>query len=398
MGPPPAKPTGVAVRRRRFGSGAPAAIPSAVIDAETTYTCSLDSERWVRLSPRWEAALGWNASSATEDVIHLLESEDAAFVTRHLESRAQGANETGLARPPSPALWLRWKLVRRGRRLYALGRNLDRERRARRDQQELQRKLEHAQRHASLGLLASSIAHDFNNVLTSVLGSASLALVELSEHTPLHPVHRELESIVEAAEFASSLCHQLLAYAGKGSTGARELHLSELVRSMSRLLALSAGKRVDLSFALSEAISPIVADPVQLGQVLMNLIANGRDAMGELHGAIEVRTGQRWYDAEELAHGHVGPAHAAGEYVFVCVRDTGAGMLPGALQHSFDPFFSTKGEGRGLGLAATLGIVTSHEGAISVESQPGRGTTFQVLFPVAVAQSSTLKADVPRRG
>jgi len=365
---------------------------AADCDEGTQSACRLfDDERWVRLSARWETVLGWNQPN--DEVIHLLQPDDAALVSRHLESldRAAGSSERS-------ALWLTWKLVRQGDRVYALGRSVERERRAKRDQQDLRRKLEHAQRQASLGLLASGIAHDFNNVLTTVLGNASLALVELSEHSPIHPVHRELEAIIEAAQFASTLCRQLLAYAGSAAPGMRELELSALIRSMSRLFSLSAGKRVELKYSLADGLGRISADPVQVGQVVMNLVSNSRDAMGELHGTVEVRTGQRWYEAKELEHGYFGHARAAGEYVFVAVSDTGAGMLKGTLEHLFDPFFSTKGEGRGLGLAATLGIVNAHHGAITVQSEPGRGATFQVLFPLAEMRASPLRdTEVPRR-
>jgi signal transduction histidine kinase len=340
--------------------------------------CLLGDTRWVRLDRRWEQRLGWS-----NELVHLLQPEDAALVTRHLDSLDSegGANEGEGA---ATRVWLSWTLTQRAGRRYALARNVGEARRAQRDRKELQRKLEHAQRHASVGLLVAGVAHDFNNVLSTVLGNASLAMVELSDCSPNHPVHRELEAIVEAAQFAASLCGQLMTYAGNGPREVREVDLSQVVRSLSGLLAACAGRRTRLEYSLAERLATVAVDPVQVSQVLMNLVMNGKDALGALPGKIEIRTGQCWYDAEQLATLHTGVARAAGEYVFIEVSDTGPGMSPRVRDHLFDPFFSTKGEGRGLGLAATLGIVSSHGGAIAVESELGRGTTFRILLPLAV--------------
>lgn len=340
--------------------------------------CLLGSARWVRLDARWEQRLGWNS-----EVVHLLQPDDATLVARHLESLDSEAGVTSESQGSAVRVWLAWTLVQRAGRSYALARNVGEERRARRDRQELQRKLENAQRHASVGLLVSGVAHDFNNILSTVLGNASLAMVELSDFSPNHPVHRELEAIVEATQFAASLCGQLMSYAGNSSREVRETDLSQVVRSLSGLLSACAGRRTELRYFLADRLATVAADPVQLSQVIMNLVMNAKDALAGLPGTIEIRTGQCWYDAEQLESGHAGPARAAGEYSFIEVSDTGPGMSPRVRDHLFDPFFSTKGEGRGLGLAATLGIIGGHGGAIAVQSELGRGTTFRVLLPVA---------------
>lgn len=370
-------------RRRRFGSGAPGPLSNGAEVEVPAAVCLLGNPGWVRLDPKWEQRLGWGA-----EVVHLLKPEDAALVTRHLESLEAESDDSNAKQSPSTRVWLAWTLVQQAGRLYALARNVGEERRERRARQELQRKLELTQRQASVGMLASGVAHDLNNILSTVLGNASLAMVELSESSPDHPVHSELEAIVEAVQFAASLCGQLMAYAGETPRAVREVELSQLVRSLSRLLGASAGRRAELHYSLKDGLAPVLADPVQVCQVLMNLVVNSRDALGDLPGSIEVRTGARRYDAEELAGGHAGVARTAGEYVFVEVTDSGPGMSARVREHLFDPFFSTKGEGRGLGLAATLGIVNSHRGAIAVQSEPGRGTTFRVLLPAAAVSIS----------
>jgi PAS domain S-box-containing protein len=246
----------------------------------------------------------------------------------------------------------------------------------------IEEQLRHTQKLESLGVLAGGVAHDFNNLLTGVLGNASLAL---DASPPRHPNRILLEEVIRAAEHAADLTRQLLAYAGKGRFVLRTLDLSGLVREISSLVQTSIPKNVQLRLQLADALPGVEADSGQMQQIVMNLVINGAEAIGPEGGSVLVRTGVQPVDAQYAAtmsdpgHGRIPP----GEYVSLEVHDTGSGMSPDTVAKIFDPFFTTKFTGRGLGLSAVLGIVRAHKGALKVYSQPGRGTTFKVLFPAS---------------
>jgi two-component system cell cycle sensor histidine kinase/response regulator CckA len=249
--------------------------------------------------------------------------------------------------------------------------------------EEERRKLElsvlQAQKLESLGVLAGGIAHDFNNLLTSILGNAELALAELP---PNSPARGSLEDIDLASRRAADLCRQMLAYSGKGHFVIQPISLNTLVSEMGQLLSVSTSKMASLTHAFAADLPSVMADATQLRQVVMNLITNASEAIGEREGTIALRTGalscDRDYFADALGDSE---RHVPGRYVFLEVSDTGIGMDAETLGRIFDPFFSTKFAGRGLGLAAVLGIVRGHKGALKVSSEPGKGTTFRVLLP-----------------
>ena len=244
---------------------------------------------------------------------------------------------------------------------------------------EIEEQMVSGQKLESLGVMAGGIAHDFNNLLTPILGEASLGLEDLPEESP---VWRRLQKIRRAAERAAALTQQMLSYAGKGPLQLEHLDLSRLVDEMGRLFESAVSGKTLLAFDLAEDLPMVEADAAQLSQVVINLISNASESLPDGEGTIDVRTGRCQIDvvsAKAMFAEQVVP----GPHVFLEVVDSGCGMDPGTLSKIFDPFFTTKFTGRGLGLAAVAGIVRGHRGAVEIESDPGDGTVFRVLFPVA---------------
>jgi PAS domain S-box-containing protein len=250
--------------------------------------------------------------------------------------------------------------------------------RAEEEKRNLERQMQQAQKLESLGVLAGGIAHDFNNILMAVLGHAELALEGIS---PMSPARDNLTEITTAARRAADLCRQMLAYAGKSSFALERLDLRELVEEMAHLLKTTISKKAILNMNLERELPPIQADPSQIRQIVMNLIINASEAIGERSGVITVAVGATRCDEEYLRKTELREALAPGLYVHIEVTDTGHGMDAETRSRIFEPFFSTKFTGRGLGLAAVLGIVRAHRGAMKVYSEPGKGTTFKILFP-----------------
>jgi two-component system, cell cycle sensor histidine kinase and response regulator CckA len=255
----------------------------------------------------------------------------------------------------------------------------------RRTEQQAQRdaQMHHAQKLESLGLLAGGIAHDFNNLLVGVLSNASLALLDLEERSPVRGIVLDIE---RTAQRAADLTRQLLAYSGKGRFIVESLDLSALAREMSQLLRTVVSKDATLHLELDDALPPIEGDATQLRQVIMNLITNASDALSGRPGTIAIRTG-RGRGAVTDHTMTFGEACTSDNVVFLEVCDSGVGMTRDVAERIFDPFFSTKFTGRGLGLAATLGIVRGHHGAITLDTAPGEGTTLRLCFPTLRAPS-----------
>lgn len=242
-----------------------------------------------------------------------------------------------------------------------------------------ERKLQETQKLESLGVLAGGIAHDFNNLLVSILGNVGLVLVDLE---PDSPVREPVEQIKIAAQRAADLTRQMLAYSGKGRFVMQRINLNSVITEITQLLHVSISKNAALRFNLLQTIPPIEGDVTQVRQVLMNLIVNASDAIGDRQGVISLTTGTVNADREYLSGSFMAPELPEGQYAFVEVADDGVGMDKDTQNKIFDPFFTTKFTGRGLGLAAVLGIVRGHGGAIKVYSEPGQGSVFRVLFPI----------------
>jgi len=251
------------------------------------------------------------------------------------------------------------------------------------ERQKVQVKLLDAQKLESLGVLSGGVAHDFNNLLVGILGNAGLAIQELPEDSPMRQTICDIET---SALRAAELTRQLLAYAGKGQFVIQPVRVAQLVEEMEHLLGTAVHKAARLAFDFANGVPIIDADPIQLRQVVMNLVTNAAEAIGVGSGTITVRTGCMEATREYLADAQLGLGLSEGPYVFVEIEDDGHGMHPATLARIFDPFFTTKFTGRGLGLAAVLGIVRSHKGAIKVTSAPGHGTRVRVLLPPASAQ------------
>jgi signal transduction histidine kinase/ActR/RegA family two-component response regulator len=246
--------------------------------------------------------------------------------------------------------------------------------------QKLVEQTKEAQRLESLGVLAGGIAHDFNNLLTPILGDASLALLDLPENSP---ARRWLRRIEKAARRAAALTNQMLAYSGQKPSLVEPLDISKLVEEMAQLLEGAVSGKSELVFDLPEDLPAVEADAAQLSQVVMNLITNATEAVRDGAGRTVLRTGQ--IEAEKVESNFlIGNNELLSDhYVFLEVVDNGCGMDAQTQSKIFDPFFTTKFTGRGLGLAAAVGIVRSHGGAIEIESEVGRGTRFRVLLPSA---------------
>ncbi|NOY53597.1 MAG: response regulator [Deltaproteobacteria bacterium] len=243
------------------------------------------------------------------------------------------------------------------------------------DQVKLEEQLRQAQKLESIGQLAGGVAHDFNNMLTGMIGFSTLALRDMPEE---HPVRKYLEIIKETGERAASLTNQLLAFSRKQVLEMQQIQLNELFRDLSKMLKRLLGEHVHIELALDPDLPPILADPTQMEQILMNLTVNARDAMPK-GGWIKIRTTYTEVSPHEArAMGEI----KAGNYVRVTVEDTGEGMTPEVQERIFEPFFTTKsvGQGTGLGLSTVYGIVKQHKGHIVVESEVGKGTRFSLYF------------------
>ena len=244
----------------------------------------------------------------------------------------------------------------------------------------LEQQLRQVQKLESLGVLAGGIAHDFNNILMAIIGNADLALMRIDQASP---ARENLAQIGKAATRAADLAKQMLAYSGKGRFSVESIDLNEVLEDMLHLLEISISKKAVLRLNLQDALPPVEADATQIRQIVMNLIINASEAIGDASGVIAISTGVLACTREYLKDVWLDEKIQEGSYLCMEVSDSGCGMEKETLAKLFDPFFTTKFTGRGLGMAAVLGIIRGHKGAIKVHSEAGKGTTFKVLLPVS---------------
>jgi len=242
----------------------------------------------------------------------------------------------------------------------------------------VERRLLEGQKLESIGVLAGGIAHDFNNLLTGIIGNANLASLDLP---PQSSIRNNLKQIEIASHRAAELCQQMLAYAGKGRFVIQPVELGALVKTTVPLLQASISKRAKLRFDLHSALPAVMSDPTQLRQIIMNLVINASEALGDRDGEIAITTNlvhpsADWFDGAPLA-----PPETNLPFVRLEVRDSGCGMTDETIAKIFEPFYTTKFTGRGLGLAAVLGIIRSHRGGLIVRSGVGKGSIFALFFP-----------------
>ncbi|MCX7025072.1 MAG: transporter substrate-binding domain-containing protein [Spirochaetes bacterium] len=261
-----------------------------------------------------------------------------------------------------------------------LARDNTEKKRLERDHVQLEERMVEAQKAESLVRLAGGVAHDFNNLLTAIVGEIDLALSDLPEDSTARD---SLRTAVSIAQQAGDLARRMLDYSGRGRFVVTELDAAAIVREMVGMLEASAGKKTAIVVEAGEGLPRIRADVIQFKQVVMNLVINAAEVMVGRKGVVRVRVYLGTYGPAELSASRTGFVLEEGDYVTVEVADQGPGIEPETLARIFDPFFTTKRTGRGLGLAAVVGIMRSHSGAILVDSIHGKGTTFRVLFPSA---------------
>jgi len=350
----------------------------------------------IYIGPGVTEILGYTHEEALElETWSVIHPEDVRHTREQYEREFETASEAGSRGLPQvmeyrirhrDGRWLWFETLGRTyiradgvKRFLGVARNVTERKLAEAAQRELEESMQRAQKLESLGVLAGGIAHDFNNLLTPILGAAGLGLGELPDDSP---VRVRFEKIQQAARRAAALTSQMLAYAGQRPLQVESIDLSQLVSEMRQLLAASISGRTTLDLKLAPNLSPIQVESAQIAQVVMNLITNAVESLGDGKGRITLETGQ--VNLEAAPRGALfADTMKPGSHVYLRVTDTGGGMDDETRLRIFDPFYTTKFTGRGLGLAAVAGIVRSHSGAIEVESEPGRGTSIRVLLPAS---------------
>ena len=257
-----------------------------------------------------------------------------------------------------------------------------------------ERRVQEQQKSESLMVLAGGVAHDFNNLLTGILGNAELLSMQAPSDSSQQ---RAAEAIVIGAQRAADLVSKMLAYSGGGRVVAQHVDLDALVKEMVDLLDASVARHCTLIYKSPGQLPMVETDPTQIRQVVLNLIVNATEAVEE-NGVVTVETGEESLDRHALKKMTFGNELSTGRYVFIDVVDNGSGMSEHTLTRMFDPFFSTKDQGRGLGMAAVRGIVRSHKAALRVTTAEGQGTRFRIWFPLGLSIHSTRPASDRTRG
>ncbi len=352
------------------------------------WECGVRRDTYTILAGRAEAILGvpierWYAPGFWRDHLHPDDRDRVeSFVAHKMQKSEDFNHEYRMVRPDGRIVWIHdsASIVRRGGvNVGVRGVMVDITQRtlAQLDQARLRSRIEHARKLESLGLMAGGVAHDFNNLLTGILGNTGLLRAQLS---PDSDALRTVETIEGASRRAADLCRHMLAYAGRGTLRSAPVGLGGLARECLAILTPSLPSGVVVRTDLAPS-PPVQGDAAQLSQVLLNLLTNAAEAFVGRAGTITISTGVTHVSREHLAETFVPADLPEGEYAFLEVADNGAGMDASTLERVFDPFFTTKFTGRGLGLAAALGIVHAHHGSIKATSTPSVGTTFRLLLP-----------------
>ena len=361
----------------------------------------------VKRNARWAEMIGYTLPEIESSIDHwadLIHPDDRAAAFQAVQDHLAGKTplheiEYRMCTKDGQYKWIRdrAKVVKRdpkGRPVRMSGTHADttNSKLAEADRLKLERQIQQTQKLESLGVLAGGIAHDFNNILMAVLGHAELALDEIS---PMSAARGSIQQIITAARRAAELCRQMLAYSGRATFALEKVNLRELIEEMAHLLKTSISKKAVLNLSLERGLPAIHVDPSQVRQIVLNLIINASEAVGDRSGVITVAAGATRCDADYLRKTELHDGLLPGLYVHLEVTDTGCGMDAETRRRIFEPFYTTKFTGRGLGLAAVLGIVRAHKGAIKVYSELGKGTTFKVLFPALDMEENRAQPHVP---
>jgi PAS domain S-box-containing protein len=362
------------------------------VENSTDVIFTLNSEGIFKfVSPAWERHFGHPVSEVVgRSITPFAHPDDIPHVVEYLQ-RVLGSGKAETS-PPCRVKCVDgfWRLfeangstfVDPGGELLFIGVGHDISERKKNEEERLnlERQLLHSQKLESLGILSGGIAHDFNNLLQALLGNLDLALMRLPQDSP---AGKNINQAIKAGCHAAQLTSMMLAYSGKGVFVIKPLNLTELVEENASMLEAAMPKSITLEQLLDHELPIIRADAGQLQQVVMNLITNAAEAIGNQGGKIRLSTGVREFDQETLNSSRLEEKLPAGRYVWVKVCDSGCGMDESTLQKLFDPFFTTKFTGRGLGMSAVLGIIRAHKGAFLVESRLELGTIIEILFPIA---------------
>ncbi len=257
----------------------------------------------------------------------------------------------------------------------------------------LEQKMQQAQKLESLGILAGGIAHDFNNLLMGVLGNTDIMLYQLPKDSPFK---NKLTDIKKAAKRACELTNQILAYSGRGKFIIEPININKLVQEMSSFLTASISKRINLLYFFHKDLPLIKGDATQFRQVIMNIIINASESIGKDNGQIKITTDVVEADDKLIEKMTVNNDIQPGKYISLEISDTGCGMDESSIKQIFDPFFTTKFTGRGLGLAAVLGIINGHKGALTLTSKKGSGTSFTIYLPISETAEIPLPKSEPQ--
>ena len=338
-------------------------------------------ERIVDINPAAEHYLGLSHNVIGQAVGEGLSAWPV--LARHVEGAVEFRIEPGAGRSGTPAWYeasagpLRGSLGQATGRLLIL-RDISDRKRAEEARRTLDAQMLQSQKMESLGVLAGGIAHDFNNMFMIMMGSLEVILQRPQEN---EDIRESLKTVYETVQRAAELSRQMLAYAGKGSVQLVQMDLSQVVRQMMPMIAVSVPDAVKVEYDLAEGLPSTAIDAAQMRQVVMNLVRNSVEAIEPGQGSILIKTGDERFSRTQFLASGMQDALAPGHYVFLEVTDTGCGMKDSDVQRVFDPFFSTKFMGRGLGLAASLGVVRCHSGTMRVSSEPDQGSSFAVILP-----------------
>jgi PAS domain S-box-containing protein len=337
-----------------------------------------------RLNPAWETTLGYPLSDLLgRRFLDLVHPEDLGptleALNEILNQKPVLSFTNRYRRIDGSYRWLEWRSQPVGEIMIGLARDITGRINSEAERLELERRLQHSQKMESLGILAGGIAHDFNNLLTVIMGNLDLSKESLGSDSHLWPELCEAEG---AAKRAADLIRQMLAYAGQGRYLVQDVNVNDLLVQSAQMLTIPTSGSVAIRYELSSQVPPFRADPGQLGQVFNNLILNSIEAIDGNPGTITLKTSTVCIDHDYIGKNQMDEEILPGQYVLVEVSDTGCGMPPEVQEKVFDPFFSTKFAGRGLGMSAVLGIVHAYKGGISIESKAGFGTKIRVFFPL----------------